>query len=207
MKSSVRLYSRDDVLGQLSLQWRVAANVAKGWRPFAPVAPGGMQPRVEPSVARNLVCCPPRLPWLLPAEPEAAPDGESKVSVADDSGSEAGSESDVSSFASASGSESTDSDEDTILVCSRRVKLPREGGLGNPVSRSLHRGVWGQSEQHARCLVRACRPDVPMSVVHEVFDAEPEGWMQCKRVACRGIDPSVCTLYPAVRIMFARGCV
>ena len=124
MKSSVRLYSRDDVLGQLSLQWRVAANVAKGWRPLAPVARGGMQPRVEPSVENDLVCTPPRFPWLLPAEPVAAPTVESKATAADDCDSETGTESDASSAASASGSESTDSDDAPVLVCSRRVKLP-----------------------------------------------------------------------------------
>lgn len=92
-QASVRLYSRDDVWGQLALQRSLIQQIRNGARPKTPIHRGGQHPATEPSVTiESFKKEPPRIIWkfndhiIVPDEP-ALDSNEPAIPVEDSSSS------------------------------------------------------------------------------------------------------------------------
>ena len=121
-QSSVTLYSRDDVGGQLELHRRLVDQVKQGWRPLTPQHRGGQAPCKEPSVEVELFKKDtPQYQWKIihfyssaqSAIPWTAQDAD-QVSIA--SSSSSGSSTDSSSDGSWSDVEQLDPSVEGVLA-------------------------------------------------------------------------------------------
>ena len=144
-QSSVSLYSRDDVGGQLEFHRRLVDQVKQGWRPITPQHRGGQAPCKEPHVEVELFkkSTPPYNWKIIHFYSNTAPDtnlvDKASDQVSIDSSSESGSSSDSSSDGSWSEVEETDpTNEGAIALGHHRNTVHAMIRTDKPIKNGAH---------------------------------------------------------------------
>ena len=187
LTTSISLYSRDDVHGQVKFHGTLISQVRDGWRPTLPQHRGGQLPTVEPSVSIEAFRKP------IPAynfQTIRVHQSGTPINVSVDIGDSAEIDADVSSDESSSSSSSDSSDDEATtvsasassLICFGRFRSVTHAMISSSADQSNIATWQGDSIQTA-CGVRFASNRIQLSYV----SSQVNNLTFCQHRACHKI--------------------